>query len=145
MPDVRAAVEAFQALQQSTNSGWVPFAAPCCRYPLIAQLSRDGLDRDEARFSKIVNRWPECLSSQVRNSLHCKAIVGSTMFGRELAEARKQPPYAAAMPPAAAGTCYAPSVQLIRKTTFGSEGRRHELSNGGEQDKGARVRGPLTG
>jgi hypothetical protein len=49
------------------------------------------------------------------------------------------------MPPTGTGTCYTPSVQLVRKTTLGSEGRRHKLSNDGEQDEGAAVRGPLIG
>ena len=123
----------------------MPFAAGCRWYPSLVQLAGDGTDGDKARLPKIINRWPECLSSKVRDSLHCEAIVGSAMFRRELAQARKQPPYAAAMPPTGAGTCYAPSVQLIRETTLGSEARRHKLSNGGEQDKDAGVRGPLIG
>ena len=123
----------------------MPFAAPCRWYLSCVQLAYDGLVGDKAHLPKIVNCWPECLSSQVRGPLPCKVIVGSTMFRRELTQARKQPPYRAAMPPTGAGTCYAPSVQLIRKTTLGSEARRHKLSNGGEQDKGAGVRGPLIG
>ena len=121
----------------------MPFAAPCRWYPSRVQLSRDGLARDKARFSKPTNCRAIGLSSHVRGPLHCKVIVGSTMCRRELAQARKQPPYAAAMPPAAEGTCYPPSIQLIRKTKIGSEARCHKFSNGGEQSKSAVICGPL--
>ena len=47
------------------------------------------------------------------------------------------------MPPAAQGTCYPSSIQLIRKTEIGSEARCHKFSNGREQSKGAGVCGPL--
>ena len=58
---------------------------------------------------------------------------------RELAEARKQPPHGAAMPPAAAGTCYPLAVQLICKTTIGSETGCDKLSNGRQQSKCAGI------
>jgi hypothetical protein len=113
---VQGAIESFQAPQQSANAGPVPFAAQCGCYLARVQLPRDGLVGDKAHLPKIVNCWPECLSSQVRGPLPCKGIVSSTMFRRELTQARKHPPYRAAMPPTGAGTCYAPSVQLIRRS-----------------------------
>ena len=118
----------------------MPFAATCRWYASRVQLSRDGLVGDKARYPELKNCRTQGLSSRVRDPLHCEVIVGSTMFRRELAEARKQPPYGAAMPPTGTGTCYTPSVQLVRKTTLGSEGRRHKLSNDGEQDEGGSPR-----
>jgi hypothetical protein len=49
---VRGAIEPFQALQQSGNGSEVQFAASWRCYPSLVQLARDGLDGDNARFSK---------------------------------------------------------------------------------------------
>jgi hypothetical protein len=137
-----APIESFQALQQSANGGWMPFAAPWGRYSLLVQLSRGGLGGDKACFSKPTNCRAIGLSLNVCHPLECKVIVGSAMFRRELEQARKQPPYAAAMPPTTEGACYPSSVQLIRKAKSGSA-RCHKFSNGREQSKGAGVCGPL--
>ena len=60
----------------------------------------------------------------------------------ELVQARKQPPYATAMPPTAECTCYASSIQLVGKTEIGSAAR-HKFANDWEQSNGAGVCGPL--
>jgi hypothetical protein len=121
----------------------VPFAAPCRWYPSRVQLSRDGVAGDKARFSKPANCRAIGLSSHVRDPLQCKVIVGSTMCRGELAQTRKQPSYGDTMPPTAPGTCYPPSIQLIRKSKIGSETRCHKFSNGGKQSKGVGICGPL--
>jgi hypothetical protein len=89
VPAVRGAIEPIKALQQSGNGGEVPFAAPWRWNPALGQLSRNGLDGDKARLSKVTNCRAKSLSSQVRHTLQYKAIVGSTMFRRKLAQARK--------------------------------------------------------
>jgi hypothetical protein len=73
-------IEPGKALQQSGNSGWVPFAARCRWYPSRVQLSRDGLARDKARCPDFKNCRAQGFSSHVRDPLQCKVIVGSTMF-----------------------------------------------------------------
>jgi len=78
MSAVRGAIESFQALQQSGNGGWVPFAASCCWYPSSVQLSRDGVAGDKARFSKPTNCRAIGLRSHVRDPPQCK-VIGSTM------------------------------------------------------------------
>jgi hypothetical protein len=120
----------------------VPFAAACSWYPSRVQLSRDGVAGDKARFSKLSNCRAIGRSSHVRDPLQCK-VIGSTMCRRELAQTRKQPSYGDTMPPTAPGTCYLPSIQLIRKSKIGSEARCHKFSNGGKQSKSAVICGPL--
>ena len=120
----------------------MPFAAPCRWYPSHVQLSRDGVAGDKARFSKPTNCRAIGLSSHVRDPLQCK-VIGSTMCRRELAQTRKQPSYGDTMSPTAPGTCYPPSIQLIRKSKIESEARCHKFSNGGKQSKSAVICGPL--
>jgi hypothetical protein len=123
----------------------MPFRAPRGWYPSLVQLSRDGIDGDKASFPKLSDYRGQRLSSHFRDRLEFEVAVSSTMCRCESAQAREHPPYGAAMPPAVAGTRQPSSIQLIRKTEIGSKARCHKLSNGGEQDKGAGVRGPLIG
>ena len=78
----RDTIEPVKMLQESGHHGHVPFAAPCRWYAPFVQLARNATDGHKARFSKIKDRSPECLSSQVRDPLHCKIIASSTMFRR---------------------------------------------------------------
>ena len=56
---VRDTIEPFQALQQSLNAGWVPFAALRGWYLLLAQLARDGIDGDKVHYAKSgPDSWP---------------------------------------------------------------------------------------
>ncbi|MEA2909576.1 MAG: hypothetical protein QOJ15_1657 [Bradyrhizobium sp.] len=121
----------------------MPFAAPWRWYPSLVQLSRDGLDGDITRFSKLTNCRAKGLSSHVRDPPARQSIVDPVLSRREQIQAPKHPQYGIAMPPTAAGRWYPPSVQFTCEPTMGNEACRYEHSNGREQSEGAGVCGPL--
>ena len=96
--------------------------------PCLFSLSAMALMETRPSFRKLTNRRTKSLDSHVRHALQCKVIVGYSMSRGELVPARKQPPYATAMPPTAECTCYASSIQLVGKTEIGSAGR-HKFAN----------------
>ena len=73
---VRGAIELLKALQQSLNTGGVPFAAECGWYLSLVQCVRDGVKRDEAFCLKFPNCRSQCPGSCISGPLACLAIVG---------------------------------------------------------------------
>jgi hypothetical protein len=137
----RGMLQLFQAVQQSANAAWVPFAAPCRLYFSLVQLTSNGLDGDKARFPKFTNCRANSLSPHVCDPLACPSIVA--VAGRDQAQARQHPRDSGAMPSTAKGGRYPSSVQFIRQLTLGNEASRYKLPNGRGQNSGAEVCGPL--
>ena len=136
----RDAIEPVKALQQSGNSGEVPFAALRCSYSLPVQLVRNGLDGDKARSSKLTNCRAKDLSSCVRGPLVHQFIVDPVLFR---IQAPKHPHHSGAMPPAASGSWYPPSVQLFRQRPACYEASRHNLPKCRDQIESAGICGVL--
>jgi hypothetical protein len=111
----------------------MPFTALWRWYPSLVQLLRNGLDGDQARFSKLANCRPKDLSSRIRGPLVHQFTVDPVL---SRIQAPKHPHYSGAMPPTAFGSWYPPSVQLCRQSPARYEAGRHNLPNGRDQRAG---------
>jgi hypothetical protein len=89
MSAVLGAIEPLQALQQSLNASWLPFAVKCRWYLSLVQLARDGAGGDKACCREFPNCRSQGFGSRLGGLLVCLPIIDPAICSQT--KARKHP------------------------------------------------------